>query len=150
MKGLNAKAAAELVAEWERNTWQYRAIAATRGNRTFLGCCVLAILGIAPDHPPRYVYPTIYIDGDGMVRSFMQKVDGTVEGLAEYHAAGSPEVDALKMAHMPKLCKLEHLRDNCRRLADHLKMTDVERVEFFDLFRKWVEYDARAVKDATI
>jgi hypothetical protein len=40
------------------------------------------------------------------------------------------------------------IRDEFRRLADHLKLDDGERVEMFDELRKWVAVDIRAQQEA--
>lgn len=131
MKGLSNKAMAELVAEWERSTWQYKAIAATKGNQTRLGMIVLAILGIAPNNPPRLVCPTAVIDENGWIWSWFQM----------------PSDRKGEARHEP-LCKVDKLRDGLNRIADEWQFTDAERIAMFDQARKWIERDERALAEA--
>lgn len=133
MKGLNAKAQAELLAEFERSTWQFKCIAATRGNQTRLGMILLAVLGIAPANPPRLVCPTAVIDENGWVWSWFQ----------------SPDDKANAADHVP-LCTVAKLRDGLNRMADLTQMTDAQREELFSLTRRWIERDERAIKEDLI
>lgn len=130
MKGLSAKAQAELVADWERGTWQYKAIAATNGNRTKLGMILLAVLGIAPSNAPRLVCPTAVIDANGWVWSWFQSPD-----------------DPPGVADQVPLVSTTNLRDSLNKLADRIKMTDAQREELFSLVRKWIERDERAIQE---
>jgi hypothetical protein len=38
---------------------------------------------------------------------------------------------------------LGHMQDVCRRLADRMKLTDAERLEFFTIAKRWVVADRR-------
>ena len=44
--------------------------------------------------------------------------------------------------------KIEDVRDNMRRLADHLRLTDAERNAMFEEMRKWIKTDHRALQHA--
>ena len=115
----------------KEGSWQKRAIRATDGNNTLLGCFVLAILGlsralIAPY--PRFG-STAIIDKDGLVYSNMQDKDGR---MYRNHCLGP----------------IEDIRDNFRGLADHLKLSDNEREGLFSDLKKWRSHDARADQTA--
>ena len=130
MKGMSQEAAAKLLADIERSTWQFRAIAATGGNQTRLGMVILAVLGIAPDNAPRLVCPTAVIDEHGMIWSWFQD-RGMLEGQSDY---------------VP-LCSTKKLRDALVRLADTTGMTDAERKQMFEQVQKWIERDDRAIAE---
>ena len=40
------------------------------------------------------------------------------------------------------------VRDNVRRLADHCKLTDAERLSLFEELRKWIKTDYRAKSES--
>lgn len=110
-----------------RQNWRYRAIEATKGNQSKLGCIVLAILGRAATNPP-WFGPTCVITPDGYV-------------LANF-------VDKERRLHEGYLIgDVEDFVGNLRGLADHLRLTDDERVEFFEQAQKWVAVDYRADPD---
>lgn len=105
--------------------WKTRAIHATDGNKSLLGCFVLAVLGMQHGvRPPRFG-STANIDKDGLLYSHMQAADGQI---FQNHCLGP----------------VEDVRDNFRRLADHLKLSDSERVELLGELKKWIRHDARA------
>ncbi len=121
--------------EAQRATWQYRAILATRGNQTMMGCVVQAILGRAASNPPRLGL-TAVISEDGYVFTNM------VDRHGRLHGAG-PE------AVFPPLClgSVAGLVGEFRALADQLKLEDVDREAMFTELRKWITADFRAILD---
>lgn len=110
--------------ERQRATWQYRAVLATGGNKSQLGAIVIAVLGKAPDNPPRFGSAAV-ITSDGYVQAHFQTKDGVWHQGAFVGA-------------------VDDLVANFRGLADHLKLSDAERVEMFDELRKWISVDYRA------
>lgn len=110
----------------EQASWQYKAIVATRGNQTLLGAIFLQIIGKQAKHPPQIV-GTASVDDDGLLWTLLRKQHGSeiAEGVV-------------------CLGKLAHIVDEFRRLADHMKLSDSERVELFEELRKWVAIDLRA------
>lgn len=116
--------------EAERQTWQYRAVLATRGNQTQLGCLVLAVIGKEPKGPPKYGHTATIKDIDGAAIitadlmnnrgvSYADVVVGTVQQVA----------------------------GEFNRLADTIKATDEERLDMFNELRKWISVDERALKE---
>jgi hypothetical protein len=110
-------------AEQARASWQYRCIAATEGQRSKLGQIIIAILGRAPNNPPRICSPG-FISKDGTIYCAYQDQFGGVV---------APFI----------LCSTIELRDNLRGLADHLALSDRESEELFAEARKWIKRDAR-------
>ena len=107
--------------------WQHRAVEATGGNTTLLGCFVLAILGWQHGRKPPRFGKVARIDKDGIVHSNMQDSDWNIH---TKHCLGP----------------VQEIIDNFRGLADHLKLDDRERTEMFDELRKWFAFDERANK----
>lgn len=107
----------------EQNSWPFKAVLATRGQQTLLGCIVLQLICKTPKNPPR------------------------VDSLASVDEAGLCWAAVVNRAGIRRITCLGHItdiRDEFRRLADHLKLDDGERVEMFDELRKWVAVDMRA------
>lgn len=111
--------------EEERESWQYRAVAATRGNTSQLGALVIAILKRPGRQAPPAFGPSAVITPDGFVMSnFVDKHGMVAVGVV----VGS----------------VDEVVGNFRGLADHLKLNDAERQEMFDLMRDWISTDYRA------
>lgn len=110
--------------EKERASWQYRAVAATRGNQTRLGCILIAVLQRSADHGyPRFGQHAI-ITSDGFVMASFQDRSGQM--------------------HMGALvCDVDELIQNFRGLADYLDFTREDREAMFGEIRKWIEKDYR-------
>lgn len=110
----------------ETASWQYKAIVATRGNQTLLGAIFLQIIGKAAKHPPQII-GTASVDEEGLCWTVLRKQHGVevAEGVV-------------------CLGYMADIRDDFRRLADHLKLDDAERIELFEELRKWVAVDLRA------
>lgn len=104
--------------------WKIRAVTATKGNQSRLGCILICMLGYMPKNPPR-MRGLAVITSDGRVL-----VDCQLAGQAQFFATDIGSV--------------EEVRDNMRGLADHLKLSDADRVEMFDELRKWFARDFRA------
>lgn len=107
----------------EQNTWQYKAVVATKGNQTLVGCILLALIDRQPRNGPR-VETTATVDEKGFTFCGFTRRNG-VQGVV---CIGT----------------IQDIRDEFRRLADHLKLDDVERIELFDELKKWVAVDLRA------
>jgi hypothetical protein len=112
--------------------WRSRAVVATRGNQTMLGCIVQAVIGVAASNPPTFGLTAI-IDANGIVRTNMIKRNRAT-GRNEGHI-GVPLGTTIQ------------IRDEWRTLADAIKATDAEREEMFDLLKRWVGTDFRAILD---
>lgn len=111
----------------EQNSWPFKAVVATRGNQTMLGCIVLQLIARPPKNPPA-VTSLATVDEDGLLWAFVTPRSGG--------------------RRLTCLGQLADILDEFRRLADHLKLDDGERVELFDELRKWVAIDMRAQRDA--
>lgn len=108
----------------ERDSWQYRAVAHTKGNSTALGCLLLAVIGRNAKHPPW----------------FGRSAEITAEGLVVTsftHRSGR--------RYEPWVWgSVEELTAAFSRLADELKLNDADRIELFRQVRQWVARDNRA------
>jgi hypothetical protein len=108
-----------------RDSWKVRAVRETGGNKTLMGCFVLAILNLQHGvKPPRFGSRAV-INAEGLVFSNMQAADGTKH---PNHCLGPVQV----------------ITDNFRGLADHLELSDKDRVAMFAELKKWFVHDARA------
>lgn len=110
--------------ERQRATWQYRAVEATRGNQSQLGCILLAVLAKAADNPPK-ITGSATITSDGYVLANFTGRDGIPR-------------------HQAFICDVEDLQRNFSGLADHLKLSDADRVAMFGEVKKWIWKDFRA------
>lgn len=111
--------------EAERQTWQYRAVAATRGNQTLLGTLLLAVMGKEPKGAPKWGHTAI-IKLDGRVVADFQNRRGAC--YANVEVGTIPEIGSW-----------------FNRLADEIKATDEERMAMFGELRKWMAIDERAL-----
>jgi hypothetical protein len=112
--------------EEERATWQYRAVAATKGNQSQLGCILLAVIGKNAKHPPQFICGAS-ITSDGFIMCSFVDRDG--------------------VGHMGAFVgSVSDLVTNFRGLADFLKLNDVDRTEMFDKVRAWIKTDYRTKK----
>lgn len=107
--------------------WKWRAIRATHGNQSRLGCILIAVIGRMPLNPPR-------IRGNAVILE-----DGTV--LADVELRNGKGFLATNLG------SIEELVGNFRGLADHLKLSDKDRVEMFNELRMWCAKDFRAIKE---
>jgi hypothetical protein len=117
---------AELTPAQEQNSWPYKAVLALRGNQTLAGAILLQLIMKPPKNPPS-VDSLATVDENGFTWAVCTTRSGQ-RGLA-------------MVGH------ITDIRDEFRRLADHLKLDDGERVELFDELRKWVSIDLRADHD---
>jgi hypothetical protein len=104
-----------------------RAVVATRGNQTLLGCILLAVLGKAASNPPRF--------GSGAVI----RLDGTVT--AHFQGRNGAWTEG---AHIANIIEV---RDGFRRLADALDLGDEDRGDMFTELAKWITHDERALAE---
>ncbi len=109
----------------QAKSWRVRAVRASIGTTT--GMIVLAILARQPKNGPAFSN-TCDILPDGKV----------VSNVRRYGQWGQPEV----------IGTVETVRDNMRRLADHCKFSDADRLAMFDELRKWIRKDFRARSEA--
>lgn len=107
----------------EQASWPFKAVLALRGNQTIAGCIFLSVIGREPKNPP-YIYTNATVDEDG----------NTWVGMAARSGARG----------LACIGHIQDIRDEFRRLADHLKLDDHERLELFDELKKWVAVDLRA------
>lgn len=108
------------------DSWQGRAKRATGGNTSRLGLILLAVIGQTPaDRPMISIKRGAAIMPDGTVVA-----DCMLRFQMEYRATA--------------LGTVQEIVGNFRGLADHLKLSDAERLEMFDLLRKWMGKDLRA------
>lgn len=105
--------------------WKTRAVRETGGNKTLMGCFVLAILGLQHGIKPPRFGSIARIDKDGIAYTNMQAQDGWIY---REHCLGP----------------VQDITDNFRGLADHMKLTDSERIDIFVELKKWFAHDARA------
>lgn len=113
--------------ERERASWQYRAIEATQGPRSMLGAILLAVLGKQRRTVPQFRGQATITSNGFVLCDYLDK-------------SGQIRFGAF-------LCDVADLTRNFRGLADHLRLTDAERVEMFDALRNWIAKDYRAIRD---
>jgi len=106
-----------------RMGWRYRAIQLLRGNQTQMGALVIAICGKRSSNPPR-IMASGKIDKDGNVLVAFQGRDGTIHDPFRY-------------------CGVQEMCDQFSELADHMKLSDIERIEMFGEVRRWISKDDR-------
>lgn len=104
--------------------WKLRCIAATRGNQSFLGAVVLAIIGHVPNKRP-YYKGLAEISRDGVI-------------WAKFYPRG------WLLPRKAPVCSVQDFTDELRRLADTCHMNDREVGELFSEAKKWIERDHRA------
>lgn len=110
----------------QRGTWQYRAVESTLGNQSKLGCILLAVLGKSRDK-----------------RAFSEAAGLTKEG---YVIAGWYDRDGAYRG-LVKVCDVQELCDNFSGLADHLQLSDADRIALFAAVRNWIAVDERAIQE---
>lgn len=111
----------------ERDTWQYRAVKATRGNQTLIGTILIAVLD-----------KSWTLSGKRFGREAEIGPDGTTY---------APYQDANGQLHAQvAICNIQDIIIGFRRLADALKLGDKDRTEMFMMLRRWVARDARILK----
>lgn len=113
--------------EKERASWQYRVIAASRGNSTLLGTLVLAVLGRNATSAPAAGENAIITDNGWIVTKFLTR-DG-------------------KLHEAAPVGRVSDIVDVLRKLSDVARLNDAERVEFFAQVRAWIARDYRATSD---
>lgn len=118
------KTLAQLTAEAARASWQYKAIAHTRGNSTPTGCIVLAILNKVAKHPP-WLNGTATITREGLI-------------LADFVARDYTLTRSFLVGPVQSIVA------DFNRLADEIKLVDAERLEMFAALRQWIAVDERA------
>lgn len=105
----------------EANSWQYRTVRASLGTTT--GLIILSLLGKQP-RVGVAILGEAEIGHDHVVRCKARDAEGNV--YTRY---------PLGLVH--------DVRDNVRRLADHCRLGDTDRVALFDELRKWFIKDWR-------
>lgn len=106
--------------------WSYRVTLAAFPANT-MGLIVRAVLGVNSTIGPALGLEA-EIGADGIVRASLRYPDGRVERRRE-------------------LGSVMALRDEFRRLADHCRLTDADRLELFDHLKKWAGRDLRSDVD---
>lgn len=107
----------------EQNTWQYKAIVATRGNQTLIGTLCIYLAGKFAKNGRTLLGP-VCIDEDGVT-------------WAPQFRNQRGEIGMVCLGF------ITDIRDEFRRLADHLKLDDAERIEMFHELRKFIAVDLR-------
>lgn len=113
---------------YERASWQFRAIQRTRGNQTLIGTILLAVLDKSYRLSAKRFGRQAEIAPDGTVYAPYQAADGSLH----------PQM---------AVCNIQDMIQSFRRLADALKLSDNERIEMFQKLRQWIVKDARILKD---
>lgn len=101
--------------------WQWRVIRASFGTTT--GLIIMAMLAKVPKV------------GMAFGQTCDIRIDGYVETLFRDRGKWYPPTI---------IGRVEDVRDNVRRLCDHLKLDDAEREAVFMELRKWIRRDHRA------
>lgn len=119
-----------------RDTWQARSLAAAEGKTAAVLLSVLAhnyedslmlicrAIGLSTFLPTPFLVSIGKVNHDGSVIAKVQQKDGEIEWWSLYPS---------ELA----------LRDDFRRLADRLKLSDADRVELFDAVKRWLPADRR-------
>lgn len=109
----------------ERQTWQYRAIAYTHGNKSQIGAIIVAMLG-------RNINPPCFHTG-----GFKITADGRVLGLYKGHAGA-------QWASEMVYGSVEDLNTAFRGLAAVLALDEAQQESMFSEIRKFIFLDERA------
>jgi len=113
------------------DSWQWKLLNATDDNSRKCRAIVRSSLhnnGVGAHTFPRYAYDSAIItpEGDVMTRACMRQGDDTVT---------------------VTLGPVKELIGDFRRLADELKLSDVDRMNLFLCFRQWFKKDYRATSN---
>jgi hypothetical protein len=109
----------------EHDTWQFRAIAATRGPQTQLGAILIAMIRPRDaSKPGPWFGASAIITSDGYIQSDFMDRHG------QFHTGAL-------------VGSVRDLIGNLRGLADHLKFSDEERTAMFTEARRWISMDYR-------
>ncbi len=123
-----------------RQTWQGRMLAYTR--RKEIGAVVLSMLAHSFDDALPTLLRAVFHDFVSIKPPFIcsaAKVDKAGRVVADIVIAH----DELVRSDQPIFRSLDQMKGACRRLADKMKLTDQERVEFFTVAKRWVVADRR-------
>ena len=104
--------------------WQDRVVEAARGNGTRLGTILLCALGREPDAVPRFT-GRASITSDGFVMCNYVARDGVAHASA---LVGS----------------VDDLRANVIGLADHLRLSAIDRHSLYVVVQRWIATDYRS------
>jgi hypothetical protein len=121
-----------------RGSWQVRAIGEAKGQTWMV---LLSVLAHTYDHAMLIMMPFVYPDFDGSIPAphltTCAKIDKTGAIVADV-------VDRSGVIKETMIYPTEFaLRDDFRRLADHLKLNDADRTELFKCVQRWVVADRR-------
>lgn len=119
-------------------SWKLRALQATQGNQSRLGCILIAMLGRMPQNPPR-IRGLAIITGDKFKANGRSIPPGIV--IADMELRNGKGFCATPLG------TIDEIRDNFRGLADMLKLNDADRTAMFNELRMWIKRDYRAVSD---
>lgn len=111
----------------EQESWPFKALVALKDDpiaRDIMVC----LIGRTPKDGKRRITSTATVDKAGLVWCNVS------------YGLNAP-------AKTVCLGEITDIRDEFRRLADHLKLEDAERLELFNELRMWVSYDMRADHD---
>lgn len=113
-----------------RAGWKFRAVTATQANQTPLGCMVLRVTNHPVSKPPRF-----------SLRNHSAAILPNGQVVADFQDRDGLGFRATLIGHV------HDIRDQFRFLADHLKLSDAERLEMFAELRKWLSRDLRSTSD---
>lgn len=121
-----------------RESWQGRVLAAAKGQT---GAVVLSVLAHNFDGAILTLCQVVFPGFSGIEAPFMCSA-------AKVNKAGWVVADvAMRDGRIAKDAKIFaseiELRDEMRRLADRIKLSDADRVQFFAAVQKWVVADQR-------
>lgn len=128
------RSAAEL-----RETWQCRALIATRNH--YVGMLVLSVLGHNYDDALPVLLRVAFPGFTSIATPFLctaAKIDKTGAVVADMVAI-TGEILKDQVLYSDEL----FLRDEFRKLADELKLNDRDRIEMFKCVQRWVVADRR-------
>ena len=121
-----------------RGSWQVRAIGEAKGQTWMV---LLSVLAHTYDHALLFMMPFVYPDFDGSIPAphltTCAKIDKTGKIVAD--VCGRDGVIIETEIYPSEI----HLRDDFRRLADHMKLNDSDRTELFKCVQRWVVADRR-------
>lgn len=106
-----------------RRDWRLKLIEATQGNRSLLGCVVIAAIGKRSENPPYLVGKAIIHHNGDVLCDFVER-DGT------YHSLARVGDD-------------EDFARNILGLAIHCGLNDDERIEWLARVNNWIARDER-------
>ncbi len=120
-----------------RDTWQGRAVTAARGRAAMV---LMSALCHSYEEAAPILYALIFPDHGKVMAPYLESCGRVAKnGAITAKVRGRNGLLTEEVIYPNEIA----LRDEFRRLADQLKLSDADRVEFFGAIKRWVVADRR-------